>query len=382
MRRRHRRRLGPGMLALLLATAVSPAWGAKRAPSHDTANPAPDGCAGTYLLGRKRLIPGGATDGADGVVLEVAGVAEGAPPLVTLRSGCATAPATVEQKRGRTLVRSDLSGCNGAGKARLRAVIDASCQTMKGRLRIRGAGGSASMRRFTARLDAGPPGPVKGRVVARHGAGSFPLPDVTVFLRDRATHQPTSGTAVTDVDGNLTLPEHPAGRYEVCASPDGFAPACATEPVDVPSSYAWRDVEVMPFGGAVHGRVLLADGSPCYHGPNPIDGGVTATVLRVDGGTPAAPANSAGQYVLAAVRDPGTYTLDATCGSVHVATPVTVSREHLDGSQALDLTVPNTPPSIGSLAAFTNGIGVRRAAPGATVDVSAEVTDADGDGLH
>src|SRR4030095_7871127 len=44
--------------------------------------------------------------------------------------------------------------------------------------------------------------------------------------------------------------------------------------------------------------------------------------------------------------------------------------------------VPNTAPHIDSLAAFVNGIGVRRAAPGATVDVSAEVTDADGDGLH
>src|SRR5262245_49487027 len=157
------RRAAALAIVLVAAAGGTPARAAR--PRHGGAGD-PSGCAGTYLVRRKPLIGGTSSDG-DAVVLEVAGPAEGTPPLVTLRSGCATAPATLAAKRGGTLVTADLSQCGAAkGTAHLRLLIDAECRTLKGRLRAT-RGGGARTRRFSARRDrtlAG--GRISGRVSA------------------------------------------------------------------------------------------------------------------------------------------------------------------------------------------------------------------------
>src|SRR5262249_50571152 len=374
---------------LLLATTAPPvhhAHAARRAQRSPRAGEAKavDGaqCAGAYVVKRKPLVGSATAKGSDAVVLEVAGPAEGTPPLVTVRSGCATAPATLAVKRGGTIVTAELSSCDGVpGTAHLRAVIDARCRKMKGRLRGPRDGKGPRVRRFTARREQMLlNGRISGRVSARHGAEDFVLPGVSVFLRRRPDAAATASVE-SDLNGNFALSEQPAGTYDVCASADGFAPTCASEPIELGAGASeYREIELTPVGGAVHGRVLLADGTPCYQPPTPLDGGVAATVTRTGGTT--SHGNTAARYLLAGLPGAGTYTLDASCGASHAAIPITVGAAELDGTRPVDLTVPNSPPSITLLAATMEGVGVRSAVPGSILDVSADVADADGDTLH
>src|SRR5262249_57822708 len=88
------------------------------------------------------------------------------------------------------------------------------------------------------------------------------------------------------------------------------------------------------------------------------------------------------RYRVAGLPGGGTYPRGASCGASHAAIPITVGDPELDGTKPVDLTVPNSPPSITLLAAALEGVGVRSAAPGSILDVSADVADADGDTLH
>ena len=120
--------------------AVAARSGRRFARSRDGSADSLSACTGTYVVKGKPLIGGGKAGGGDAVVLEVAGPVEGTPPLVTVHSGCATAPATLTAKRGGTVVTADLSQCGAVrGTAHLRALIDGDCRRMKGRLRGCGA---------------------------------------------------------------------------------------------------------------------------------------------------------------------------------------------------------------------------------------------------
>src|SRR4029450_2672839 len=111
---------------------------------------------GTYVVKGRSLLPSDMERGNDAVVLEIAGDAEGTPPLVTVRSGCAAGPATLASKQNHTVVTAELSACGAVeATARLRARIDASCQTMRGRFRARHAGKGSTVRRCAARRGAG-----------------------------------------------------------------------------------------------------------------------------------------------------------------------------------------------------------------------------------
>jgi hypothetical protein len=143
-----------------------------------------------------------------------------------------------------------------------------------------------------------------------------------------------------------------------------------------------KNVVITVNEGAVHGKVLLADGSPCFHPATSLDGGVAAAVTR-EGGRPASvPAGASGDYLLPGLAGPGSYTLEATCGGGKIVKSIALGAEELAGSRAVDLTIPNSPPLITLLAAWQDGNGVRTAAPGSTVDVVAEVEDPDADRLH
>ena len=278
-------------------------------------------------------------------MLEVTGTVEGAPPLVTVRSGCATSPATLEAKRGGTVVTADLTACGDApGTVHLRALIDVECSKMEGSLRAPRSKGS-KMRRFTARREQTLMGGViSGRVSARHEAEIFSLTGVSIFLHRRPGGEQTA-TVKADQIGNFALAEQPVGSYDVCAWAEGFVQACASEPVQLgASANEYREIELLPFGGALHGRVLLVDGSPCFQPATPFDGGLTATVSRV-GGTPSH-GDSAAKYLVTGFRGPGTYSLEVTCGDTHATTSVTVGHDELAGIKPVDLTVPNNSPSI------------------------------------
>jgi hypothetical protein len=364
-------------MLLLVATGIAmPGRGHAAARGRRPASNGTAPCEGTFLVKRKPLV-GEAAAGSDAVVVEIAGAAEQTPPMVTVRSGCAPAAADVTANGRHTVVTAELSGCGGEGTATLRARIDARCETMRGRLRA----GPAS-RPFLARRErAGVPGRVTGRVSARHGLVPIAIPGVQVFLRRRGGGR-RHPAVETDTAGAFVLPETKRGRFDICATAAGFEPACAPELVELQSGTdAYRDIELVPVGGAVHGRVLLADGTPCFQPPTPLDGGVTADV-RSAGSAARSRSNTTATYLLPGLAGAGAITIDVTCGDSHVAVPVTIGEEQLGGAATVDLTLPNSAPSITLLAASQYGVGVRSAAPGTLVDVVAEVTDVDGDALH
>ncbi len=366
--------------------------GAVLGSSHALAAPRPVAAKrcgpGRYVVKGRALLKAGAPNGEDAVTLRVPGEAEEAPPTIAVASGCPEAPVTLEPKKGGTRVRARLSGCTSvAGEIAFRGRIDASCRIMRGQLQVRRVVRTAGKRgavrrRFKAELNGGFMGSVLGGVSARHGTASFPLQDMQVFLVKRSKRTPSVPSVQSDDRGRFTLAGK-TGEYDVCASGGAFPLTCNPEPVRfgpyLPDDAMLRDIEIPVAGSAVHGRVLLADGSPCYHAANPLDGGVVARVSR---DATSVTADSSASYLLPDVPGPGSYTLRATCGAAQVEQAVAVGPEELAGTRGLELTIPNTPPEIGLLSASQNGQGVQKPPAGATVDVAADVVDPDGDALH
>ena len=82
--------------------------------------------------------------------------------------------------------------------------------------------------------------------------------------------------------------------------------------------------------------------------------------------------------MLAGLPGPGTYTLSARCQGGTATQSMTLTRAHLDGTQAIDLTIANSPPVIRALTAQdASGRPLRAFAPGQTLEVVAEVADPD-----
>jgi Carboxypeptidase regulatory-like domain/Bacterial Ig domain len=343
--------------------------------------------SGTYVVKGRSLIRSAVPRGEDAVVLSMPGETEGAAPAVVVQSGCPEAPITLEATKGGTRLSARLSGCTGVdGEVVLRAKVDRTCRTMRGKLAAADAGKNLVRGApFTAARNGGVPGRVLGKVSARHGDATVFLPGMKVFLVKRAGRRVQHPTAKTDATGSFSIAGRRTGEFDVCASGNGFRRICAPEPIrfgaDEPAAVD-KQVVVTVGEGAVHGKVLLADGSRCSHPASFLDPGVAATVAR-DGGRPASvPANAFGEYLLPGLGGPGSYTVAATCGSMTTTRSIAVGADELAGSRALDLTIPNSSPIITLVAAWQDGHGVRTAAPGSSVDVVAEVEDPDGDPLH
>jgi outer membrane protein assembly factor BamB len=101
------------------------------------ADPCPDG---RFLVEGARVLAEDGESVVEAVVLERG--------LVSLNSGCAPVEAKVQGKRKRTRVNARFDSCDGA-KAKLKAAIDAeTCNTMRGKLIVKGA--KPKVRRFTA----------------------------------------------------------------------------------------------------------------------------------------------------------------------------------------------------------------------------------------
>ena len=110
------------------------------------------------------------------------------------------------------------------------------------------------------------PGRVVGMMNAQIGAATIALHDAVVMLTDAAGHT-IGDIARTAADGRFEIPSHAAGTYRLCAQAKGFTDQCLTEAVVIKAdtqalAYA---ITLRPSAGAVHGRVTLADGSPCFH---------------------------------------------------------------------------------------------------------------------
>lgn len=216
------------------------------------------------------------------------------------------------------------------------------------------------------------------------------LPNASVYLKalPAGTVVPTS-KVTTDAHGYFSIPNQPAGRYQICAEADGFDGFCDPALISI-SSFAVVLTHQLPLTpkapGAIVGRARLRNGSICFQ-DNPAFGTlVTSQVSAFNGsGTLVSgpiTANSYGQFVIPKVPGPGAYKLTGDCALANGQLNVSPSAADLVGASTYDLILDNSAPTILSITPDKSGTAVRRANPGDTLKVSVKANDSDGDPLH
>ncbi|HKC23305.1 MAG TPA: hypothetical protein VKF32_01115, partial [Thermoanaerobaculia bacterium] len=217
------------------------------------------------------------------------------------------------------------------------------------------------------------------------------LPKARVFLKALPSgNVVAASTAITNPHGYFIVPSQPAGRYTICAEATGFAIQCDSTPVSISSHTIVLTHYLMLSPdppGAVVGRVLLKNGSPCFHEDPAFATLVTSQVSILGGGGGALvsgpiTANSYGQFVVPKMPGPGTYTLSGECALGTGQKSINVTAAALAGTTSYTLTLDNSAPTILSIVAVAAGAAVRRANVGATLQVTVKADDPDGDTLH
>ena len=219
---------------------------------------------------------------------------------------------------------------------------------------------------------------LSGTVYATFAGRRIPLPDARVTLI--GARPPIRTETLSELTGDFQLVMSPISGLRVCAEAPGFTSRCLalghtarrrlTQDLKV-------EVELVPSGGLVWGRVTMRDGNPCFG---------TTRVALVAGASPLrrvpTRANHRGEYVITSVPHRSSAEVRAACGHGQVAKAVRLEDEELSGRRPVDLELPNLPPVLELLVARdASGRPLRSASPGQTVVVNARVRDPDGDAL-
>lgn len=210
------------------------------------------------------------------------------------------------------------------------------------------------------------------------------VPNIRVFLRNVDSGE-TTAAVLTNIHGQYILNSPRAGRYQICAEASGFVSRCEPGLLSLAGrgTSAVRQMHLQPIS-AIVGHVALENGTPCFHENSFFRSSQSTTISLEDGrGTLiAAPvlANSAGWFVLPRPAGQGSYNVRAVCGAIEVKQALALT----DNSRftSLELTLPNTAPEIVSLEPTLGGKGIRRAFPGAVLQVTATVANHSSNQLH
>ncbi len=209
------------------------------------------------------------------------------------------------------------------------------------------------------------------------------LPDTEVSLQNASSDQVVS-KAKTQLDGKFYLQAPSSGTYLVCWNAPGIGPACGSKFVVLKQDVFLSVVPVRPQSGVIYGKVLTADGRPCWVNDSFFKLDVSTSVaLLGNTGQPLRPAiraNIAGEYGFAGVRADNRYIVRAECEKA--AGQATVS---MGASPATaNITLPNHAPRIAAVAAFdsVSGKGITRVASGSIVKVGALARDPDQDNVE
>ena len=201
------------------------------------------------------------------------------------------------------------------------------------------------------------------------------LPDIEVYLKNSATSA-TSVHVQTDLDGAFAFPVQPGGKYVLCWTSPRFVAGCSGLVFTVSGRTVYlKPVEIAPKAGAIYGRVVLKDKSPCRFVAPMFHKDVWTEVKA--GATPAVRANSSGYY-LASALPAGAIAVAAKCEGAHASGSGSVASV----PSAVNLTLNNELPTVDEVIASQGGKMVRAADAGSTVHVAASVTDGGGFALH
>ncbi len=320
--------------------------------------------------------------GAPAAMKDVVALEAGAPH-VSILSGC---PQTaVRPKRsGKDGMKLDVRfrSCGRDGRPlRFSGRITGDCETMTGHVSRRGE----RRRTFVARRPPDPNARVKGTVEALRQERHVAIPGVRVHLEDAEMHVPVGAAVTTNDDGQYEIYAKP-GRYDVCMSAPGFVSRCDREPVVIdqpPTAYIVRDLLAIPDGGAIDGRLRLADGARCHHDSPQMSGRVAGLVRATGRPELTVQVNGKGEYVLPLAGVTGRLTVQAECASETKSFARSVGPDELSGATMVDLAMDNHSPQIARLIARdATGRALRKGTPGATLTAEAQAIDADGDALY
>jgi hypothetical protein len=201
------------------------------------------------------------------------------------------------------------------------------------------------------------------------------LPGITAYLKNQATAS-ESPRVTTDLKGFFMVPRQPAGRYQLCLEGPGYNAACPQLLTITNEMVFLPPAAIEPKRGVLSGVVLLANGAPCnFSDPSfGVQFDTRVSVVDAGGKLMAEPvrANFAGQYLVPAVP-PGAVEVRATCEAASATRSVSLA----PGAAVANLSLVNRPPSMAAVVARQGGRAVRRAAPGATVEVRVDARDSD-----
>lgn len=186
---------------------------------------------------------------------------------------------------------------------------------------------------------------------------------------------------ITDDTGRYEIGPAPLGTFRVCARYGALTPVCSAEDVTITadSPYFVRPID-FALMGAIMGRLIQADGTPCgfrsqAHGLV-VRGTVSFGELEVQ-------ANDRGDFVITALPAPGDHTLRGQCEGAVAEQTVTITPDSLAGpAQRVTLRTANTPPDLGAIAFVGLGRGTaRHPMPGDEVRIDVRADDPDDDAV-
>lgn len=229
-----------------------------------------------------------------------------------------------------------------------------------------------------------PPRPVEaiGRLLAvlpqAEVTREVEVPDATITLFDKDDAQVAQVT--TDLDGHFRVTVPVQGTYKVCWNIQGASNCQREVSLNDPENYLGL-IRARLKGPVLYGRVLTADGRPCWV-RDPffkLDVATKVDVANAQGNAaaPVVRASTQGDYLFL-LKQSGVYQVRAQCEASEQKTQATL----VGALGEANLTLPNHAPRLEELAARSAGNGVVRVIPGEVVQLAAAVKDRDKDTLE
>src|SRR6266550_1828005 len=206
------------------------------------------------------------------------------------------------------------------------------------------------------------------------------LPDVDVTLNSVGSGYVSK--TKTQLDGKFYLEADKPGTYTLCWDAKGISTTCGAKITVTNQDLFLRVVTVRQQSSVIYGKVLTADSRACWVNDPFFKLDVSTHVSLLDSAQQVVPpgvrANVEGEYAIGAPQARKRYTVRADCEKANNQASAVI------GSSATlaNITLPNRAPRIVAISATSAGKGITRAAPGATVRVTAITRDPDLDNVE
>jgi len=193
------------------------------------------------------------------------------------------------------------------------------------------------------------------------------LPDISVIIYSDNQNEITRTT--TDLDGGYRTKAIAPGKYRICLEKSGYQTTCTTAEIKDPENYPGLLLVPLAERGFVYGKVLLRDGIPGFYRQEYF-GFDFHTTVNIDNQKVVYRCNTSGEYLIPAAAKAGAR-VRAKCQKAEVSGTL-AARQTL-----LNLTLPNSSPTINQIVTFEGNKEVDRTVAGASLNLKANASDVD-----